>query len=164
MDAAHPGGAADVSVVGVVGHHEAGVEQQPVLVAPLGHHGQRVEARLQQVRHVLVGAAEDHVGPLARPRARVGAVLDVLAPDFTGALGVVQHALTGAEVEDEAVDGRPQQLVHALLPLPPRDGGLVHVDERVARVVVVQDAWSHGGAVGWGSRHAVAAGAVHPRP
>ena len=76
-----------------------------------------------------MGAPPDQVGPLVH----------VVPPELAG-LGVVEHGAPLAQGEDQGFDGSSQHLVHGRFVLLLLHGRLVHVDQRMAAVVVKVDA------------------------
>ena len=105
------------------------VDQHPPAAGPVADDTERILAGLDQALGVLVGAAEDEVGPLA----------DVVSPELSHP-GVVQHRAAVAHGEHQRFHRGPQQLVHGGIVLLLLHGGLVHVDQGMTAVVVEHDA------------------------
>ena len=107
------------------------VNQHPPAAGPVADDTERILAGLDQALGILVGAAEDEVGPLLVP--------EVVSPELSHP-GVVQHRAAVAHGEHQRFHRGPQQLVHGGIVLLLLHGGLVHVDQGMTAVVVEHDA------------------------
>ena len=125
-------GAAHVFLAGpapALVHQQSGIEQHSLLVGPIAEHLQLIQPGVQQRPGVLSGPLEDHVGPLA----------DMVSEHLSHP-GVVKDGAAVPQAEIEHFHRGLHQLVHGSLHLLLLDGGLVHVHEGVAAVVVEHDA------------------------
>ena len=111
-------------------HKQGRVYELAIRVGAVYEDLEGVVALVDELLRVLVGPAEHQVRPL----------VDVVAPELAD-LRVVEEGAAVAEAEHDRFDGGADQLVDARLVLDPLDGRLVHIDERVAPIVVEHELW-----------------------
>ena len=104
------------------------IEEQPVGAGVVAHDAQGILSRFQHHLGVLVGPAEDQVRPL----------LDRISPELAD-LGLVENRAPVSQPEHQGVDRSSQHFVHRGLELLLLHGRFIHVDSRMASVVIKHD-------------------------
>jgi len=111
---------------GFIVDEQGGIEGHSLGAGPLEHDTKGIRSGIQHHSGVLVGPAEDQVGPL----------LHRIPPKLAD-LGIVQHRPAISQTEHQGIHRSAHQVVHRGFELFLQHGRLVHVDGRMAAVVVI---------------------------
>ena len=104
------------------------IEGEAFLVRPIADDAQWIAAAVDQVTGVLMGTAEDGMGP----------VLDIVAPQLTH-LGVVENGAAVTETEHDGFNRGTGKLIDGSFVLLLLHRRFIHIDERMTAVVVEHD-------------------------